>query len=111
MSLWRTLRRFARAAVPPAIFLGLSAYFVWNSVQGERGLLAFEQRQALLAQRRADVVKAEAERDAWEARVRSLRGDRIDRDLLDERARAMLNLVDPQDVILQYGPREKLFGQ
>jgi hypothetical protein len=38
-----------------------------------------------------------------------LRNQHIDRDTLDERARAMLNIADPTEIIVPYGPKERLF--
>ena len=40
------------------------------------------------------------ERALWERRVALLRSDRIDPDMLDERARALLGLTDPRDLTL-----------
>ncbi len=48
-------------------------------------------------------------RDAWERRVAGLRGNHVDPDSLDERARAMLNLADPADIVVQYAAKDKLF--
>jgi cell division protein FtsB len=91
------------------IFLSLVGYFGWNAVQGNRGLVAYAQRQELLAQAQADQAKTQADRDAWERRVAGLRSRHIDADTLDERARAMLNLADPTDVIVPYSPQDRLF--
>jgi hypothetical protein len=38
-----------------------------------------------------------------------LRTQRLDPDTLDERARAMLNLADPNDVVVMYGSGKRLF--
>ena len=46
-----------------------------------------------------------AERAHWERRVALLRSDRIDPDMLDERARALLGYVDPRDLTLLLNPR------
>jgi cell division protein FtsB len=46
-----------------------------------------------------------AERAFWERRVSLLRSDKLDPDMLDERARAMLDYVDPRDVTLLLNPR------
>jgi cell division protein FtsB len=46
-----------------------------------------------------------AEHALWERRVALLRSDRIDPDMLDERARALLGLVDPRDLTLLIRPR------
>jgi len=105
----REVKRKVRAAVAPTMFLSLVAYFSWNATQGERGLMAYAQRQDLLKVKQAELVAAEADREAWERRVNSLRGGRIDRDMLDERARAQLNLVEPEDIVVPYGDKNRLY--
>ncbi len=109
MAFGRDLKRRMKAAVAPMIFLSLVGYFGWNVVQGNRGLLAYAQRQQLLVQAQADQAKAQAERDGWERRVAGLRSKHIDADMLDERARAMLNLAEPSDIIVPYAPQDRLF--
>ena len=78
-------------------------------ILADPGLMAYAQRQDLLRQVVADEAAAKAERDAWETRVSDLRARHLDPDTLDERARAMLNLAEPNDVIVKLGPQEKLF--
>src|SRR3954469_21767755 len=102
MPLGREIKRRLKAAVPPLIFLSLVGYFGWNAVQGNRGLVAYAERQDLLAQARAEQARALAERDSWQRRVAGLRARNIDADALDERSRAMLNLAEPADVIVPY---------
>jgi len=109
VAFWREVKRQARAAVLPGVFVCVSGYFAWNAVQGDRGMRMAAQRHLELQARQAELARVTSERDLWERRVGSLRSDRIDRDMLDERARAMLNLADPDDVIVQYGPKDRLF--
>ena len=109
MSLGREMRRRLKAAIAPLIFLALVGYFGWNATQGNRGLVAYAQREELLTQAQADQTKALAERDAWERRVAGLRSNHLDADTLDERARAMLNLADPTDIIVPYSQQDRLF--
>lgn len=109
MSIGRELKQRARIMIAPAIFLAITAYFGWNATQGDRGLVAYTQRQELLRQVVADEAAAKTERDGWETRVSGLRARHLDPDTLDERARAMLNLADPNEVIVKLGPQEKLF--
>src|SRR5439155_17596632 len=80
MSFGREAKRRAKAAIAPLVFLTLASYFGWNAVQGNRGLVAYAQRQELLAQANADQAKAQTERDAWERRVAGLRSRHIDAD-------------------------------
>jgi cell division protein FtsB len=95
--------------VAPAIFLTITAYFGWNATQGDRGLVAHAQRQELLRQVVAEQAAAKAERDGWDTRVSGLRARHLNPDTLNERARAMLNLSEPNDLIVKLGPQEKLF--
>jgi cell division protein FtsB len=109
MSIGLELKRRAQMMIAPAIFLAITGYFGWNAVQGDRGLVAYAQRQELLHQVVVDQDAARAERDGWETRVAGLRARHLDPDTLDERARAMLNLAEPNDVIVKLGPQDKLF--
>lgn len=109
MAFGREMKRRAKAATAPLIFLAVVGYFGWNVVQGDHGLRAFAQRETFLAQAQAEQAKTQAEKDAWELRVTGLRSRHLDADALDERSRAMLNLAEPTDVIVQYTPSDKLF--
>ena len=109
MFLGLELKQRARMTVAPTVFLAITAYFAWNAAQGDHGLVAYAQRQNLLRQVIAEQQSARTERDSWSTRVSGLRARHLDPDTLDERARAMLNLADPNDVIVKLGPQEKLF--
>ncbi|MDP9095105.1 MAG: septum formation initiator family protein, partial [Pseudomonadota bacterium] len=71
---------------------------------------AYALRQEQLRSVQADLNKAQADQASWERRVSELRSQRVDPDMLDERARAMLNLADPADIVVPYGPGKKLFA-
>ena len=109
MSIVRVAQRVVQAMIPPVLFLSLAGYFGWNAMRGEHGLRAYAMRQHQLIAAHAEQKTAEEERDAWEVRVAGLRANHIDPDTLDERARAMLNLADPNDVVVPYGQANKLF--
>jgi cell division protein FtsB len=109
MSFGREMKRRLRLSVAPAVFLAITGYFGWSVTQGDHGLVAYAQRQTMLQQVQADESAAQQEHDNWERRVVSLRSSHLDPDTLDERARAMLNLADPTDVVVQYGPKDRLY--
>jgi len=96
--------------VLPALFLSLVAYFLWNATQGDRGLQAYAIRQDQLKAFQAELGKVQAEQSGWERRVSELRPQHLDPDMLDERARAMLNLADPSDIVVPYGQGKRLFS-
>jgi len=109
MNIVRFAKRAALAALPPALFLSLTGYFAWNATRGDHGLHAYAMRQQQLIGAHAQQGAAEAERDGWETRVAGLRANHIDPDTLDERARALLNLADPTDIVVPYPQSAKLF--
>ncbi len=109
MAIWRAIKRKLRAAIAPTLFLAVTAYFSWNATQGALGLKAYALRQQDLVRAQAGLLRAQAEEAAWERRVAALHTTRIDADALDERARAILNLSDPNDIVVPYGQNERLF--
>jgi cell division protein FtsB len=76
-----------------------------NAFTGNHGLRAQQDLDQQLAEMRGELSQLKAERATWEHKVSLLRSDRIDPDMLDERARAMLDYVDPHDVTLLLKPR------
>jgi cell division protein FtsB len=109
MAITGSLKRLARWAAAPLAFSAVTAYFAWNLTRGDHGLIAYAQRQALLRQAAAERDAAQTEHDMWERRVAGLRASHLDPDTLDERARAMLNLADPSEVIVPYPGKDRLF--
>jgi cell division protein FtsB len=107
LGLW--LKRAAKAVALPTLFIGICGYFAWHAVHGERGTAAREERHERIAQARAERDRAVEERDAMERRVSGLRGPEIDRDQLEERARALLNLHGRDEVVIPWGPDRRLY--
>jgi cell division protein FtsB len=105
----REIRRQLRSAAVPAFLLALTAVFAWQATQGAHGLIMRERRKADLVQAEANLAAAKAERDKWQRKVAGLTPSHLDRDALDQRARELLNLADPGEIVVQYGPRDKLF--
>lgn len=84
------------------LLLGMGAviYFAYHTVQGERGLMTYLTLESRLEAVRADRAAAAAERAHWEREVRLLRPESLDPDMLDEQARRLLNLGQPQDFVI-----------
>jgi cell division protein FtsB len=98
-----------KEAAPPVGLALLCGYFIWHSLHGDSGSLARERRMEEIAAARVTLARVEAERDSIERRVNGLRGDRIDRDQLDERARTLLNLVGKDEIVIPYEPSQRLY--
>ena len=78
----------------------LIGYFGVNAYTGDHGLRAREQLDRQIGDLDRQITEASAERDLWERRVKLLKADSVDPDMLDERARTLLNYADPRDLIL-----------
>ena len=85
-----------------ALFIG---YFAANAFTGNHGLRAQQDLEQQLTTMRSDLMQLKAERALWERRVSLLRADRIDPDMLDERARALIGYTDTRDLTLLLNPR------
>ena len=79
-----------------ALFIG---YFGVNAFTGNHGLRAQADLDQQLSAMQAELRQLKAERGLWERRVALLRSERLDPDMLDERARALLGYADPRDVV------------
>ena len=109
MAFMQGLKRRAQAAVLPVIFGAVCAYFAHHATNGSRGMMAREARMGEIAAARIVLADAEAERDMMERKVAGLRSDRLDRDMLEERARALLNVVARDEIVIPYATAERLF--
>jgi len=80
-----------------ALFIG---YFGVNAYTGKNGIHARQGLDQQIAGLAAELERVKAERAQWELRVALLKADRIDPDMLEERARQLLNYVDPRDLTI-----------
>jgi cell division protein FtsB len=96
----RRLRSFLNALALYTIAALLIGYFGVNAYTGEHGLIAKRDLDQDIAQLTLDHAAVKAERAVWQRRVSLLKSDNIDPDLLDERARLLLDDADPRDLTL-----------
>ncbi|MEI6557517.1 MAG: septum formation initiator family protein [Rhodospirillaceae bacterium] len=80
--------------------MGIIIYFAYFAIYGERGLMAMHQVQSEVDLAKVQLVQVHQERARLENRSALLRPDNLDADMLDERARLMLNYSHPDDVII-----------
>ena len=104
MALLREIRKRVRQVAFQALFACLVAYFCYHAVQGDRGILAWRHLQLELTEARILNQKLAAKQTALEQRIALLRPESLDPDLLEERARLMLNYGRPDEVILDPSP-------
>ncbi|MBI5165935.1 MAG: septum formation initiator family protein [Magnetospirillum sp.] len=82
------------------IGVGAVAYFAYHTVEGDRGVLAWMALKGEILEAELQLAKVSTERQQLEGRVQLLKPDHLDPDLLDERARAMLNMGRSGDVLV-----------
>jgi cell division protein FtsB len=76
-------------------------YFGVNAYTGNHGLRAKQDLDQQIAQLTSELNALKDDRATWERRVALLRPESIDPDMLDERARALLDYADPRDLTLR----------
>ena len=96
----RAIKYRLRAMIPPAIFLAITWYFGWNAIHGKSGLEAQQAQRAELAQAQQNLAAVDAQRTQWETRVADLSSQSIAPDMLDGQARQVLNLANPNDLVI-----------
>ncbi|MCM5552505.1 septum formation initiator family protein [Pleomorphomonas sp. NRK KF1] len=90
------LRRLILPAVT-AVFLG---YFGYHAVNGEYGMVGRARFESRTQELNAELARLNAEKAALEAHVRLLRPSSLDQDMVDERARVQLSVVNPNEVVI-----------
>lgn len=78
----------------------IAGYFIYHAVQGDRGILAWLRVNQQLEQAHQQFEATSAQRAALEQRVALLSNSSLDLDMLEERARVMLNFSHPDDVVV-----------
>jgi cell division protein FtsB len=87
----------------------VAGYFIYHAVQGDRGILAWLRVNQQLEAAQLELAQSATERAALEQRVALLNNSSLDLDMLEERARIMLNFSDPDDVVI-FLPSNKATG-
>jgi len=80
----------------------VAGYFVYHAVQGDRGIVAWMQLNQQIRVAETELEKTDAERQEMEQRVALLSNTSLDLDMLEERARVMLNFAHPDDLVIFY---------
>jgi len=82
-----------------AIAAAIVGYFGVNAYTGKYGLNARQELDQEIIALTSELVRLKQERAEGERRVSLLRSDRVDPDMLDERARYQLHYAHPRDLV------------
>jgi len=92
------------ANIAPIIFHVFSAlvasYFVWHAIHGQRGLKTRDENSEKVAEMQATLDGLRTERARWKQKIDMVRGESIDRDILEEQARIELGRIQKNEVII-----------
>jgi len=86
------------------IAAAIVGYFGVNAYNGKDGLNARQELDQEIIALTSELVWLKQERAEGERRVSLLRSDRVDPDMLDERARYQLDYANPRDLVRTVRP-------
>ena len=79
---------------------GIGGFFVWHAVNGDRGLKVSGEYEKSIELLNRQLVAVRAEHAQWQHRIELMRGTAIDRDLLGEEARVILDRVGKDELVV-----------
>ncbi len=100
MGLIQEIRARARHVVGPVLGVCAVGYFGFHVVHGERGLIAWWDLKQRVTVAKAAYAASRTEREKLEHRVRLLHPGSLDPDMLEERARLILNYGHADDIVV-----------
>lgn len=102
-----TLRRYAGKVVRPVLGTLVIAYIAYHAVQGDRGLLAYFTYSQEVDRATSALEGLRESREKLAHRVALLRPESLDPDLLEERARIVLDLVREDEFVIFLPPDDR----
>jgi cell division protein FtsB len=96
---WRT--------VASALGVCMVGYFLYHTVQGDRGWLSMLRLQQQVNAEQDELSQLQKQHHELEHRVQLMRPDSLDPDLLDEKSRELLNYSKPDEIVILTQPANK----
>lgn len=100
MNLLVELKNRARHVVGPLLGVSAVIYFAYHAVNGDRGLVAWLELKDRVQAAEESAEAIARQRRMVENRVRLLHPGSLDPDMIEERARIMLNFAYANDVVI-----------
>lgn len=100
-----------RAYIAPVCFYCFAAlvsgYFLWHALNGQRGLKMRDEYSQRVADLQTSLDALRAERAEWKRKIDLVRGEEIDRDVLEEQARVELGRMHRNEVVILSNPASR----
>jgi cell division protein FtsB len=87
-------------AIGPTLGILACVYFAYHAIHGDRGIVSLFSLQDQVADAQRVAAEISDERDEWEHRVALMGTHQLDLDMLEERARLMLNVGYARDTVV-----------
>ena len=100
MSLTREITRRLPGFSAQLLLACLVVYFAYHAVEGDRGINAWWVLRQKITLADATFTALHSQRTGLEERVTHLRPDSLDPDMLEERARVLLNFGYPSETVI-----------
>ncbi len=101
------LRARARYVIGPVLGISVITYFGYHVIHGDRGLIAWWMLRQHIETATVSLNATAERRKSLERQVRLLHPDSLDPDMLEERARIMLNYGHVDDIVALDEKRRK----
>ena len=89
-----------RQAVVSILGVCIVGYFLYHTIQGDRGWFAMLRLQHEVRGAEATLSQLQKDRESLEHRTQLMRPGSLDPDLLDEKARELLNYSHPNEIVV-----------
>lgn len=96
-------KSYLGSLVIPVASAAVLGYFAFHAVNGEFGMAGRERLDRQVAQLEAELAAITSAREHLATRVALLRPESLDPDMVDERARVILNVVQADELIIMRG--------
>ena len=94
------IKRRSRRMIVPIVGALIVCYFLVHAFHGDRGIIAWMHLQKQVSAAEQTLTATRSVREDFERRTSLLKSERLDADMLDERARVMAGLVRPDEIII-----------
>lgn len=98
--MWSYIIAKSKSSAVIVMLMLLFSYFSYFAVKGDRGFLKYMYLQDKVAEAEKLNENYDRQKDELEQKVKLLSSSSLDLDLLDERARAVLNVIGDDEFII-----------
>ncbi len=100
MGLWSYIVAKCKSSGFIVLLMALCSYFSYFAIKGDRGFFKYVYLQEKVAEAEKVNESYDKQRQDWEQKVKLLSSSSLDLDLLDERARTVLNVIGNDEFII-----------